>query len=140
MGIYIEIPPIKKDMSGVYAIIFDEFYTYIGSSSNIYDRVNKWVNLIKKRKSGNGKMKEVLADCEFVRFEIVHIVSGYLKRLAAERYYIFFSQEKGLYKNIINQVSAPHPNLEKIWSKYSTIPSDGNLIRRPKNFIPIKTV
>lgn len=64
--------------SGVYCIVVDNYFIYIGSSRNLHNRLNSWKQLIGGLSLGvcSGYMSWILSKCQTVRFEIVEFVEN----------------------------------------------------------------
>ncbi len=103
MILSLDFPKNTHPLSGgIYAIIFDDTYTYIGSTNNFINRYQQWRSIFINSGQMNRRMEEVFLHCESAVFKVVHICKCWEDRHFLENYYITKSEELGLFKNLLN--------------------------------------
>lgn len=119
--IKIEIPDFEENSMGVYAIIFDDYYAYIGSSVNLKDRMKNWKFNLSRRKPISKKMTSIIMTFKKVEIKIIEMIQNKDHLQTVEGYYINYGCELGLFKEIINSrdaYSGPIGDLSKSFNLY----------------------
>lgn len=85
-----ELPFSKTsgEHKGVYKIIFDNKYFYIGGSTLMRHRLSRWKGGIIHNRVHNKKIKEVIKTCSEVSFELIEEVEGNDMVMSVEDKYI----------------------------------------------------
>lgn len=118
--IELDIPHVYSYLQGVYALLIDEDYIYIGSSKDIRQRFNIWRNNITKDKVKSKYLMEVLPTCKKIKFEIIERVKELDKLRVTEEYFILF----------INDIDHPHKKRMVLNKNSATLKVDMNIIEK----------
>jgi len=78
----------KEILMGVYKLIFDEKYFYIGSSTDLKKRMDRWESILRSGFYKNQNIKKILPLTCVVEFEIIELVNYPLLAMATENIYL----------------------------------------------------
>lgn len=122
---------------GVYRLIFDNKYFYIGSSKCLKTRLNIWVQSFKTGRMHNKKMKECSSSCQSVCFETLEYTSVENAKSAENKYLLTFLGDEYL----LNRSFDAHSNKGVKWTEEEKASMSAAVMKmgvrgRPKKKIP----
>lgn len=78
----------KSETAGVYKMVIDDRWVYIGSSRNLYKRLGQWRGKLKEGSYRSRNIRKVLNTNSVVKFTIIKTVTAHEDLLSEETYFI----------------------------------------------------